>query len=72
MGPQRRHEHAAEVVAPDGSTPVWGRKPVILKGGTGQFTFRTARNDMPGTWRVRVKELFSNHQSELTWASTAR
>ncbi|MBT7298454.1 MAG: hypothetical protein HN849_03020 [Victivallales bacterium] len=62
----------AEVVAPDGSTPVWGRKPVILKGGTGQFTFRTARNDMPGTWRVRVKELFSNHQSELTWASTAR
>ena len=61
----------AEVVAPDGWTPAWGRKPVILKGGTGQFTFRTARNDTPGAWRVRVKELFSKHQSELAWTSTS-
>jgi len=62
----------AEVVAPDGSTPPWGRQPVILKGGAGQFTFRTARNDAAGAWRIRVKELFSNQQSELTWTSTAR
>ena len=59
----------AQIIAPDGSTPAWGSKPIVLKGGIGQFSFRTAANDSPGTWRVKVKELFSGATSEQTWTT---
>jgi hypothetical protein len=59
----------AQVIAPDGTAPAWGARPIILDGGTGRFTFRSAANDAPGTWRVRIRELFSGRQSELTWVT---
>lgn len=67
--PQARERFAvwAEVTDPTGRTPLWGRQVVMLEGSQGQVRFKTALNDTPGTWSLRVTELFSGQSAEAKW-----
>jgi hypothetical protein len=69
LPPQARETFAAwaEVTDPAGRKPLWGQQVVMLKGGQGQVRFRAAVNDMPGTWTVRVTELFSGQSAQGSW-----
>ncbi len=57
----------AEVTAPDGSSPLWGRQVVLLQGGSGQVRIPVAHNDAPGQWKMTVRELFSGESAEASW-----
>ena len=61
------HAIAIEVTEPGGEMPLWGRQTVILPGGRGSVQIPIAHNDAPGTWRVRVRELFTGLTSEASW-----
>jgi hypothetical protein len=67
--PQAKETFAAwvEVTDPAGNKPLWGRQVVLLTAGQGQACFKAAINDMPGTWTVRVTELFSGQSAEASW-----
>jgi hypothetical protein len=57
----------AEVTDPRGGQPLWGQQVVLLPGGQGQVQLCAAYNDIPGTWRLRVTELFSGQTAEASW-----
>ncbi len=68
--PPRASEKLAvfvQAVAPDGSTPFWGQKVVLLDGGRGQVQFPTPYNPVVGRWKVKATELFSGKSGEASW-----
>jgi hypothetical protein len=67
--PQARETFAAwaEVTDPAGRKPLWGQQVVMLSGGEGQVRLKAAVNDAPGTWTLRVTELFSGQSAEAKW-----
>ena len=56
-----------QVMDPEGNSPLWGRQVVILEDGKARVPLLVAHNDRPGTWRVRVTELFTKATAEATW-----
>lgn len=61
-----------EVADPQGNRPQWGREVVILEQGHGAVAVPTPYNAAPGTWKLRVTELFSNQSVEATWTVSGR
>lgn len=66
-GAAERHAVWVEILDPQNQRPLWGRQVVLLEHGAGQVQIPIAYNDLPGTWRVKVTELFSNQSAEAGW-----
>lgn len=66
-GSRAKHAVWVEVMAPDESTPFWGRQVLLLENGTGEVVLPIAYNDAAGPWRVRATELFSKQTAEATY-----
>ena len=61
--------HAAfvEVIAPDGHAPQWGSRPVLLTKGRALIDIPVAYNASPGSWKIRVRELFTGEETTAAW-----
>jgi len=56
-----------EVTDPQGQLPFWGQQLVLLERGAGKVDFPIAYNDLPGRWKLKATELFSNQSAEAAW-----
>ncbi|MGO8752658.1 MAG: beta-galactosidase trimerization domain-containing protein [Thermoguttaceae bacterium] len=62
-----RHAVWVEITDPQGQQPLWGQQVLVLNHGSGQVQIPVAYNDLPGLWRIRVTELFSQQSAEAAW-----
>jgi hypothetical protein len=62
-----QHAVWVEITDPQGQRPLWGQQVVVLQQGAGQVQIPVAYNDLPGPWRVKATELFSNQSAEAAW-----
>jgi len=66
-GVLERHAVWVEITDPQGQRPLWGQQVVVLERGAGQVQIPIAYNDLPGKWRIRATELFSNRSADASW-----
>lgn len=55
-----------EVYNPKGEEVNYYSKNCEITNGSGRYSFCTALNDLPGIWKVRVTEVISNLQKEVS------